>query len=323
MYQYFSGHHMLVIGDSYAYGTGASDHLTGDTLRFSSLLASKLGATELNYAVGSTGFCDPGSGGQNSPFSVQIQNAINGLTSIIKNDVRLVLIAGGINDWAEGSTYSAAQMTAAAHECGVLACGGFPNAIILFVPMLFQGCNLDPRLLHFEQCIINGITNANDTLRCIYIQGAWTWNFSMASHYASDKLHPNDLGHRVIANNIYANLFGGLAFENRMYSPSWETGYSSTVAGGGYFELMNGIIMGYGMQVSHTTTIAANTNTLIGSVAQIAPLMNVAGVLVTGNTFHGIWQITTSGNIYVKPDAQLNPGDMYLAPVSYIPKGLY
>ena len=89
-FRFFDGHGMVVIGDSYAYGTGASDHLSGDTKRFSSLLAARLNATEYNFAVGSTGFCDPGSGGQNMPFPSQIDRAAQSLTDEEKADVHLV-----------------------------------------------------------------------------------------------------------------------------------------------------------------------------------------------------------------------------------------
>lgn len=324
-YDYFKGYNVVFIGDSFTYGTGASDHLSGDTKRFSSLLATKLNANEYNYGVGSTGFCDPGSGGQNAPFKTQVNNAISHMSAEERANTHLVVIAGGVNDFREGAKYSAAEMQTGAHEAVTNAINGFTNAIVLVVPMLFQGHDADARLFHFENSIISGIVNYAGTRRVVYIRGAWSWNFGQASHYTSDKLHPNDTGHMLIANMIYAHIFGGDAYANQLVIVTWDSGFTSSTEYGGYFQFHNGFVCNQGLRVHTANAISANTNTKIGSLSiGVGPIMNAGGVLFFNNVFRGIWQITEAGNIYITPNVDV-PADtnMFLGPISYLPCGQY
>lgn len=318
-YDYFDGYNCVIIGDSYAYGTGCSDHLSGDTKRWSTILCGLLGATEFNYAVGSTGWCDPGSGGQNAPFSTQVNTALSGMSSAQIANTHLVVIAGGVNDFNEGATYSASDMQSGAATACARAESGFPNAIILTVPMLFKGHGANPRLLNFENAIINGVNGvATGHKRCVYIQGAWTWNFAMASHYASDELHPNDLGHKNIANRIYANIMGGSAYENRLCTPVWETGYTGSVDQGTYFEFHDGVCQMYGCYI--TGSLTNGTTTKIGTCSRMAPNQTAWGVIAKASNLVGLWEITNSGAIYCKATTDVST-DFFLQPISYIPMG--
>lgn len=323
IYSYFKGHKMVVIGDSYAYGTGASDHGSGDTNRFSTILANRLQATEINCAVGSTGFCDPGSSGQNKPFPTQIDDIVSDMTQSDRSLVHLVLITGGINDFREGATYSASQLETAAASCCEKAANGFPNALILVVPMLFNGMGADPRMLNFERAIINGVEGNSGHRRTVCIKGAWTWNFGLASHYANDKLHPNDLGHRNFANRIYANILGGECYADDFSSIDWESGFSSSVANGGYIHLLNGAIYTFGMIVNLASSLGAGTTTKIGTVSPCAvPLVNISVPIMKGNAQKGIAIVTNSGAFYIHADEAI--ADLvYIAPFSYIPMGSY
>ena len=322
-YNYFNGYNAVFIGDSYTYGTGASDHLDGDTKRFSSVLATKLNMTEFNYGVGSTGFCDPGSGGQNAPFKTQVLTAANAMTEAERNRTHLVVIAGGVNDFNEGATYSGANMQAGAHDAVTNAINNFRNAIILLVPMLFKGNGATARLLNFENALIQGITFYNGTRRARYIRGAWTWNYGLASHYGSDKLHPNDTGHALIANMIYSHIMGGDAYSNELVTLEYESGFSANVDAGGYYQFFNGQMTNQGM---HLTTPALTANTPV-KFAQLnggfAPLQNVAGIVMRGNIQHGIWIITQSGACYIVSDVDVAAGAHYLSPINYIPSGSY
>ena len=319
IYGYFKNHNVVIIGDSYAYGTGASDHLSGDTKRFSSLLCSKLQATEFNFAVGSTGFCDPGSGGQNAPFKTQVLTAANSMTAEQRRNTHLVVIAGGVNDYNEGSTYSSSAMQAGAHDAAQNAAGNFPNALILVVPMLFKGADANPRLLNFENSLINGIGGPQSVARTVFIRGAWTWNFGMSSHYANDNLHPNDLGHQTIASEIYSHIMGGSAYENRLCFIDWESGFSSNVNNGGYLQFYNGMITANGMIVSGS--VNSGDTTKIGSISTgcAIPLVNVFAIVSKSNRQGGIAIITDSGNLYVH--ATENITDFYIAPFNYLPEG--
>ena len=318
-YAYFDGYNCVIIGDSYAYGTGASDHLSGDTKRFSTILCNLLGATEFNYSVGSTGFCDPGSGGENAPFSTQVNTAIAGMTNTQIANTHLVIIAGGVNDFNEGATYTWSDMSNAAATACSRASVGFPNALVLVVPMLFKGHDANPRLLNFEDAIINGINGTTTGhKRCVSIRGAWTWNFGIESRFTSDELHMNDIGHRNIANRIYSNIFGGDAYENQLIIPAWESGFGSSVAKGGYFEMYNGHVLMYGNCIEGTLT--ANDAIKIGAVPQIAPNEPMYGIIAKANNIVGTWQITQAGNIYCT--ATENVTDFYMSPLSWVPKGI-
>ena len=317
-YDYFKNYNAVFIGDSYAYGTGASDHLSGDTKRFTSILCSLLQANEFNFAVGSTGFCDPGSGGQNAPFPTQVSNAIAGMTNQQIADTHLVVIAGGVNDFNEGSTYGYSDMRAACATACARAESGFPNAWIVVVPMLFKGAGANPRLLNFEDALVAGANGDNTHYRTVVIRGAWTWNFGMASHFNNDALHPNDVGHKLIAARIYERILGGYSYENRLQSPTFENGYSGGVDQGTYFEFMNGVAQSFGMYI--TGSVEADTTTKIASVPGIAPNQTVYGIVCKSGSQVGVWQITPSGAIYVRCNTATS--DFYLSPISYIPKGV-
>lgn len=318
IYHYFSGSNAVIIGDSYAYGTGCSDHLDGDTKRFSSLLCSALNATEFNFSVGSTGFCDPGSAGQNMTFANQVQTALDSMTQTQIANTHLVLIAGGINDFNEGATYTGTDMTNATASACSIADTGFPNALIVVVPMLFKGAGANPRLLNFENAIVNGVNGTSRHRRCVVIRGAWTWNFGMASHYNSDKLHPNDIGYRNIAARIYERILGGDAYENRMIGFDFESGYGGSVDQGTYLELHNGVINMYGNYVSGT--LPANVETKIATAKIAAPNQPAYGLLCKSGNAIGTWEITTSGAIYAKATSPVT--DFYLSPQCWIPKGV-
>ena len=321
IYRYFYGYNMVVIGDSYAYGTGASDHLSGDTKRFSSILASSLGATEFNYALGATGFCDDG--GVNGQFSNQVANAINGMSVEEKNNTHLVLIAGGINDYREGATFSATQMQAGARTACERAAEGFPNAIILVVPMLFNGHDANPRLLNFENAIVRGAGNSQHSKRTVYIQGAWTWCFGMSNCYASDQLHPNDTGHLIFAGNIYSHILGGVDYYNALCSITWESGYGATVDTGGYLQFHNGMVQSYGFRMTSFAAVSADSVTRIGTVSnQCTPIGAVCTPAMVGNKQVGLWSITTSGALWLHATTNISSGaNVFCGPFSYLPKG--
>lgn len=322
-YSYFNGYNAVFIGDSYTYGTGASDHLDGDTKRFSSILATKLNMTEFNYGVGSTGFCDPGSSGQNAPFKTQVLTAANSMTDEQRRRTHLVVIAGGVNDFNEGATYGAGDMQTGSHDAVSNAINNFPNAIVLLVPMVFKGNGATARLFNFENAIIKGITAYAGTRRARYIRGAWTWNYGLASHYASDKLHPNDLGHMLIATMIYSHIMGGDAYDNALVSMTFESGFNANVDAGGYYQFFNGSMTCQGIRLTHPQ-LTAGESVKFGSIGNgFAPLQNVAGILMHSNRQKGIWIITNSGNCYVVPSENLEAAECYLSPINYLPSGSY
>lgn len=312
----YYGHRMVVIGDSYAYGTGASDHGGAEQNRFSTRLANMLGAVEVNVAVGSTGFCDPGSGGQNSPFPTQVSQAAAKLTADQRNDVRLVLIAGGINDEREGTTYSRAQMATAAKNTCTSAKASFPNADIVVFPMLWNGQGWQYHAFNFECGIVEGVMQSNCGAA---VQGCWTWNFGNASAYASDNLHPNDTGHLNIANRMFESLTQGGTenYQNYLFVPTIEGG---STANRTYGVFQNGTIQFGGMVVG-TSGESVSGNTKIGTVpVGMYPEQNVYAPIFKNNQLAGMFCITQSGNVYINPtSATIAP--VYVAAFNYVPYG--
>lgn len=316
VYDYYKDRNIVFIGDSYSYGTGASDHLAGDTKRFTSLLTAMLGGTEFNYAVGSTGFCDPGSAGQNMTFAQQLDAADADMTYLQKSETHLVVIAGGFNDWNEGSAYGYGSMKAAATECAIKATSYFPNAHILFVPMLFKGWGVNSRTFNFEAAICDGVAGVS---RANYIRGAWTWNHGAGARFVSDHLHPNDAGHLLIAQQIYANITGGFAYRNETYSIQWAEGYSCDVASGGYLQFFNGTVSHQGMYVYGT--FETGNHKVADVTKAVCGLAGVYGIIIKGNAIAGSYAITTNGVMYVNNTSGSNITDCYFTPISYIPSG--
>jgi lysophospholipase L1-like esterase len=313
--KYYS-HRMVVIGDSYAYGTGASDHGGAEQLRFSTRLANMLGAVEVNVAVGSTGFCDPGSGGQNSPFPTQVSKAAAQLNAAQRNDVRLVLIAGGINDEGEGTTYSSAQMETAAKNTCTAAKASFPNADIVVFPMLWNGQGWQYHAFNFETAIVRGVMASS----CgVAVQGCWTWNFGQASAYASDNLHPNDTGHLAFANRMFESLTQGgtMNYQNALFIPTIQGGSTINRT---YGVFQNGVIQCGGMVVGNSGE-SISGNTQIGTVpVGMYPEQNVYVPIFKSNQLAGMFCITQSGNVYINPQTTVT-APVYVAPFNYVPYG--
>ena len=320
-YDYFKNKNVLFIGDSYTYGTGASDHGQGDTKRYSSILANALEATEFNYAIGATGFCDTGN--VNGTFKQQVINAANGMTQEEKDNTHLVIIAGGVNDYREGATFSASQMESGANAAALNAKNNFPNALILVVPMLYMGHSANARLWNFENAIINGVGGISLVKNTTFIRGAWTWNYGLASHYTSDNLHPNDLGHKVIAAQIYSHILGGDAYENRLLGMTFESGFSGSIENGTYWQFFNGLVCNQSMRVTCNSAVQANTSTKIASISPAwAPIMNAFGIIGFGNAQKGIVQITTGGNIYITSNVAIPAGStFFMEPMTWLPGG--
>lgn len=312
----YYGHRMVVIGDSYAYGTGASDHGGAEQNRFSTRLANMLGAIEVNVAVGSTGFCDPGSGGQNSPFPTQVSQAATKLNAEQRNDVRLVLIAGGINDEREKTTYSRAQLATAAKNTCTAAKASFPNADIVVFPMLWNGQGWQYHAFNFECGIVEGVMQSN----CgVAVQGCWTWNFGNASAYASDNLHPNDTGHLNLANRMFESITQGgtMNYQNYLFVPTIKGG--STV-NRTYGVFQNGVIQCGGMVVG-TSGETISDSTQIGTVpVGMYPEQNVYVPIFKRDQLAGMFCITQSGNVYINPQTTVT-APVYVAPFNYVPYG--
>lgn len=318
-YNPYSQTNIVFIGDSYTYGTGASDHGQGDTKRFSSLICAYLGANEFNFGVGSTGFCDPGSSGQNAPFKSQVLTARNSMTAEERSNTSAVIIAGGLNDAHDATAFTYTQMMQGCIDCVNNAREAFPNAKILVVPMLWKGYNFSNRAEDYYNAIIAGV---KETGAGVYMQGCYTWNWGDSTHFNSDKLHPTDLGHEVIAKNIYA----GLKNEQLII---WEDHvYDITYASSGKFEagensdnkiiLREGIVYIPSLRVRALDSIASNT--AFGSCPRsMTPRTNAYAQINHANQIYGTYTVTASHTFWCNPHlTALNTNDeFYCTPLAF------
>lgn len=320
----YSGKKIAFFGDSYTYGTGASDHLSGDTKRYSSLLASWLGMQELNYAVGGTGWCYSGNN-MNKDFNQQIVDASAALSTAEKNDVYLVIIAGGIND-TRVNDYTYTQMYNAATTATNTAYNTFPNAKILIVPMLYQGFQFTYKARVLYDAIVNAMHKINK--RNVYVmEGCYTWNWGDRTHFANDKLHPNDLGHETIAKNVLHGIFGELTqWENYIYNinfgENFEPAQNETNSGTVKctISIKEGIV--YIKPLRILPSVAVTENTVIASIPKsCAPENNAYIQLNRANNVIGCAAVAFNSNIYINPniDPTALPADnsFYISPTTY------
>lgn len=188
---------LVLIGDSYGEGVGATDAAHG----YANIVAKALNLTLHNYAIGGTGFNNQGASG-NGRFDAQMQTAVND-TNYDHSKVKYIIVEGGTNDW--GAIATAKEVT---NTICSLAQSSFPNARLLFV--LTQGVgpgsiNLYPavKVLNYRG-IQEAAANYNNAS---VLRGDYWFNKWNASTYSSnDFIHPNDTGHQFIANKIVSAL---------------------------------------------------------------------------------------------------------------------
>lgn len=284
----------LFVGDSFTYGTGASDHNAGDTKRFSTIICNTLGMTEYNVAVGSTGFIDPGSAGQQSPFITQITNWYNANQNKA-DEIDVIFISGGYNDvFYDPASFSA--MVTASRNIINYACEHFPNAFIVFTPMMWRGWGLTVKAVNLYTALIQGAMTSNGCQRVLVLRDAYSWTFYEAA-CASDHIHPNDNGH----NNIAHCIMQGINGHGADYT-TWQqlTGASGTSWENIPFVLMKDFVCYLDPFEANFSSIADDDNAVIATLAEEAcPVNNVYGSIYHANTWAGTYAITASGNVYV------------------------
>ena len=306
----------LWCGDSYTYGTGASDHHAGDTRRFSSLVCAALGMEEINIAVGSTGFVDPGSSGQNSPFQTQLNNWYNANQNRAA-DIDVVFISGGYNDvFYDNATYSA-TLTSVRNIIKYTA-EKFPNAFIVLTPMMWRGWGLTVKAKNLYSAIVQGCMTAEHNERVLLLRDAWSWTFNQEC-CADDHIHPNDVGHARIASAILQGLNGrGTDYLswNSLVAAEGTTFYNTA------FVLRKGMLCTLDPFFAYFE-VASGANKVIATLAKNAcPVSNVYGSIYSGNKYAGVYCITESGNVYVFNTTSSTLKSAYFTPATWQLYGL-
>lgn len=292
----------LFIGDSYTYGTGASDHNGGagpDTKRWSSIVCSKLDMTEINVAVGSTGFVDPGSSGQGMPFFSQWNSWYTSASQATRDSVKAVFVAGGYNDvWNDDSTYGTVQVACRTLMNDIAA--RLPKAAIILIPMMWQGYGFTVKARNLYNTIIRGAQTCTYPQRVTIIRDAFTWT-AYTNDIASDGIHPNDNGHLHIAQGVLQ----GINDPAGASSDTWYTKtYNEWVSTGSnnFIQRSGDMVTMFATAYQFATPIPsglANRKVVATIPPEVWPEQNQAIPLTWGNQICGSCIVTTSGSVYI------------------------
>lgn len=278
---------MVTFGDSYASPT--------DNTSWAVQVATKLGWTLKNYAIGGAGYIEP-----NTTYQSEFNSARQDHT-YAHEKVSLVIIGGSrnSNDGYDGSIKIAA--TALFQQC----VNEYPNARIIAIPMLWDNNTVSDYWRYnageIEQAAIeNGIES---------IPWAWTWNMGKPENIKNDKIHPNEKGTTIIRNYILRYLTG--TYTGRHEHWVWRkpgnpaAGMLSVNASGGTisyaFQMENGVTPAEWTSISGLPQWAWNdkdtTNSVRKWTLQVSNSANEATLfkINTDGTF-GIQPFATTGN---------------------------
>ena len=192
------------IGDSY---TQANSLGSDQNKRFSTIVSNRLNMSEFNYAVGGCGFLY--SDEHQDKFATQIENAINAMTNSEKNTTKYVFVCGGRNDPYNVPNYTLSQLNTEVNNCANLVANNFPNATLIFIPMLWDSIYMSNTYQLYMQRLINCCLNTVTNKKVVVIQNAYQWLLGKYAEILTDGVHPNVGGHLIIANYIVSSIFGG------------------------------------------------------------------------------------------------------------------
>ena len=205
-----TGKNVVMIGDSFAAGTGAaSGH--GWPYYFAQVSGCNYNSAYLGINSGG-GFINPGSS-TNRTFKQSIEYVRDKLKPADRAEVPLVIIAGGYNDYRYDSSLSDDERELleyqAAMEAIQTARGAFINAKVMCVP-LYTDYMLYPQRYNVMRQVVRAAT----------ITGAIT-SFDLVdvlagtnSKASSDNVHCNDTGYSILGGALYTLAQGGEVLVN-------------------------------------------------------------------------------------------------------------
>lgn len=183
----------IFIGDSYCEGYTPDGNVTS----WATLLKNKMGLTSSNCTIayhGGWGFGYP-----NKWFST----ILDGLTA--DSTVTDIVVCGGYND--KQCTYN--EINAGIADFVRVRDEKFPNA---HIHVGFIGATAFPwSRSPFKSKIIDYIRSANQYENCSYLGNVEYSLLRLYECFASDGYHPNDLGQRLISDNLHQALITGSA----------------------------------------------------------------------------------------------------------------
>lgn len=195
----------ILIGDSYASGTGAEDGI-GWAAYFASITECNLVAYA--YQNGG-GFTAPGNNNATYPnltYADALTAMNTSLSANVKNSVSLIIMQSGWNDCAtsrnpDGQAGVVTGVTAALNR----AHSFFPNALVVVVPT-WNDLPIESGTQY--NILYNIIGNACQYNRCLCTDASIAWFYGRSSLMAGDGIHYNSSGYRLLARYIYALVCG-------------------------------------------------------------------------------------------------------------------
>lgn len=195
--EYLSGGNFLLFGDSYCVDENESlDPGWSDEQGFGKMMASQLNMTLYNYAIGGTGFGDYNA---SNNYLTQTNNAINAMSESVRQNVKLIIYAGGANDGDQSLTLIKSRI----NECYTQCKTYFPNAIIwtCFIGWSRNGATFEyfKRARYYWKlgCARSGMPSMVGT----------EWSIHHWDYVGSDNLHPSTKGQQRIKDFILSGLF--------------------------------------------------------------------------------------------------------------------
>lgn len=206
------------IGDSIL--AGWSDENPSNIAAWDTYLGAALGFASGNIfksEIGGAGF------GSGTTFTEQVTTLHNAITSAGKNvnDVKLIVVGGGVNDIRNNISHQNVLQGAA--NCVNAIGAAFPNAEIHVFPMLIGTTGLSSKLLDLENAVTEGVQKASNTYlkRTTTHTGCWSWNYDgNDSGVSSDRLHLLAGGEQRVGTSMAIEINGGSAYRE---------GYSFTI----------------------------------------------------------------------------------------------
>lgn len=225
---YFNGGNMILVGDSYCVDENESlSPGWSDGQGFGKLMSSILNMTLYNYSVSGIGFGDYN---KSTNYVTRIGNAIDTMTQEQKNNVKLVIFAGGANDGDQSISLISNRIK----SCYELCLKYLPNAVIwtCFIGWSRNGAQFE----YFKRarnrwklgCARCGMPIMKGTEWCLH-----HWDY-----VGDDNLHPSTDGQQKIKDSILSGLFNGGTtniepFEDKKQFTSLNSGATS-ISGNGF-----------------------------------------------------------------------------------------